>query len=210
MVKYTNYQENMLEVDAPILRWIGFRSGDTVVVAKWEGKDGNTWKGDFVSMGEQKIALNTPEEIAYNFTFEGGDETLSKILQLIRADSKMKKEFEEFVEECGGDETKMVSTYLSHLLERGNKCEATLAEAGLLWFCTYCGILQYVFSCWLEPYYTVTDKNGNILLEDYASNMVLGDGVYYTIKEVMETLDDENSRVECVEEQYAEFLKKTA
>lgn len=172
-----------------LVRAVGYESGFTVYAASFDDPKGNKWLLSFDSMGEQRIRFLTPSV----------DD--SKIIWDILPKC--------WKEDCGN-----VSNFLQALEEMFNQGQLPIPDEEYNLFNVFykieeLGLVNWIFNSWFEPHILVKNLNGDIVIDSYVSNFILGEGVFSSIGEIDSFVNDKDSIIDFVET-YSSFMKEVA
>lgn len=167
------------------LRWIGFKQNDVIATVNFTDNYENKWECVFSTNGEQTVSFE--EDELDNFLKSKQRATLVKLCKSVK-DSEIKELIKECVYEA--DNNSLEEEYLA-----------------LMDFLYENNLIGFGLNCWIETEYKITNKDGKVIMSDYASNIGL-EGVYDSFDEIKNSYSNSSyvdNLVEYVKEDFVKF-----
>lgn len=189
----------LFDKDATVLRWVGFSAYKSVCEAQFEDAEGNAWTCDFKSVGDQELTWGE-DDIARDLD---DDPTLAKeaatMFELAEVD------IDEWMDD-GVERNEAMAQAFDHYLGEAEGETLYLDHLPIVKFALANELASWVRNSWLQPRYEVKNPEGTVILADYASNMIVGEGVYDSVAEIKRSYEDE-SYLAKIAETFGTFMK---
>lgn len=181
----------LFDKDATELRWVGFRGYSNVCEVEFVDGDNNTWVCRFNSVGDQELRF---DEKNIKSEFDNNPNLLIKAIEII---DKCGIDLLKWIDN-GEDKNLAIAEVFEYYLNEANTESLYASYLPLVKFAIDNQFAIWSYNSWLEPIYEVKSNEGNILLDNYASNLILGEGIYYSTQEIKDSYSDPDYLLEIV------------